>query len=957
MIRSNGSHGHRLHGAWLVLALGSLSPALFAQGPLDREITFVRALAKEMRFIELAKGEAERLATEFRGASDQDKIAQLSVEITYYGARSRSDRAQQRVLFKETVDKSKELIERSGDAAVQLEARTTLANASQDFGQFLVEELEIARAENPDKVKDLETEATAVFRAGIEACDKVMGILKGLRSDPQKQVEFGLMWMKKAVLSREQGRADKANRSVLVQRSIDELTELVLEFGEETAIGLRGLFEIAQCREVDGNIVDAISSYRATVNQIATSLKQAREGEISMPGEMQGFLFEMMQEVYVRTGEVMVREGSPETGALFTEFRANMKEFGDEKAELFDVVSDQHGHLMLLSESKFLAESGDPKKVADAMAMTKRINDKHPADYVGVRAKAVLRDILAVQQNLVSGSLMFEVAKGELQNKNYEAAIQGTRRVLATLSAEEQKQLGLEGYKMLGLAYAYSNRYLEAAIALTTGLQKYGNNDKAMASDVADALDRAVTQLKKATKNDTALNGVYDAATNQIRVFGGAIGDTLSWKDGNNLMTEKKYVEAIAKFKQIAAGSMFYEPAQVSIARAGAATGDFTAARAALTAYREWAKANEIKASDSGKLQARTAAMTLGEFIETQMAYIEARGNEELKIKKDLTKYPAALEKAAAFVSNFGKDNDGNVPTALEYMCRLHADLGALDRAEEAYTQLKQKDAVRGARLATDIFKEYQNQVKLLTDELNQAIAKDKGEAAISKALADVNAMKSKMVTLGMDYIASSPKPQLGVLVATLVGHEDLADWKRVDEVAQKTLALYGTDATEQTKKVIDQLVRPKVGEALLQQERFQEAYDMLVAAEKANPTQWELKRQISRALGGWYYFDKTGTGRKVAGMDKPADAYTKYYGEYRTWALRPEVKQFSLEWYRFQWETYWFARQAGLKGDSKFKDIADKVYRITRSTDDFKTLQSHGIEGLKLFRYFQSNR
>ena len=958
MIRSNGSQGHRQKGAWLVLALGSLSPALFAQGGLDREITFVRALAKDMKFIELARGESERLASEFRGASDQDKIAQLSVEITYYGARSRSDRAQQRVLFKETVDKSKELIERSADAAVQLEARTTLASASKDFGQFLVEELEIARAESPDKVKELETEATAVFRAGIEACDKVMGIQKGLRSDPQKNVEFGLMWMEKAVLSREQGRADKTNRSVLVQRSIDELTELVLEFGEETAIGLRGLFEIAQCREVDGNVTDAIASYRATVNQIATSLKQAREGELNMPPEMQGFLFEMMQEVYVRTGEVMVREGSPDTSALFTEFRTNMKEFGETNADLFDIVSEKYGHLMLLAESKFLAESGDPKKVADGLAMTKRINDNHPSGFVGVRAKAVLRDILAAQQNLVSGALMFEVAKGELQNKNYEAAIVGARRVLVNLTAEEQKTLGLAGYEMLGLAYAYSDRYLEATIALTNGLQKFGNNDKEKASSVADALDRAITQLKRATKNDPGLNGIHDAASNQIRAFGGAIGMKLFWKDGNTLMTEKKYPEAVAKFRLITdTASQFYEPAQVSIARASAATGDFVGARAALTAYREWAKGNEIKPNATDKLQARSAAMTLGEFMETQMAYLEARGSEELKIKKDLTKYPAALERAAAFVSNFDKDNDGNVPTALEYLCRLHSDLGALDRAEEAYTQLKKKDAARGARLATDIFKEYQNQAKLLTEELNQAIAKDKGDAAIKKATADVAAMRTKMVALGMDYIAGSPKPQLGILVATLVGHEQLGDWKRVDEVAQKTLALYGTDNTEATKKVIDQLVRPKVGEALLQQERFQEAYDMLIAAEKANPTQWELKRQIAKALGGWFYFDKnTGRALKVPGLDKPAEAYQKYYGEYRTWGLRPEVKQFSLEWYRFQWETFWFAKQAGAK-DSKFKDLADKVYRIARSTDDFATLKNYGVDGLELLKFFQNNR
>ena len=131
------------------LTIGLLSPALFAQEQLAREIEFVRALAKEMRFIELVKSEADRLASEFRGAADQDKIAQLAVEVSYYGARSRNDRNEQRALFKETVEKSQELIDRSSDPTVKVQAMSTLANASQDFGQFLIEELEIAREDAP----------------------------------------------------------------------------------------------------------------------------------------------------------------------------------------------------------------------------------------------------------------------------------------------------------------------------------------------------------------------------------------------------------------------------------------------------------------------------------------------------------------------------------------------------------------------------------------------------------------------------------------------------------------------------------------------------------------------------------------------------------------------------------------------------------------------------------------
>lgn len=939
-----------------VVALGSLSPTVFAQQQkLDREITFVRALAKEMRFIELAKEESDRLATEFRGAGDQDKIAQLSVEISYYGARSRSDRAQQRTLFKEAIDKSKELVERSSDPSVQGDARGTLANASQEFGQFLVEELEMARETSPDRVKELEEEASSVFRTGIEACTKVMENLKPLIKDEQKRIDYGVLWMRRGVLLREQARAVKADRAVLIQRAISDLEEMVLEYGEETALGLRGLFEIAQCREVDGKIAEAIDSYKSAVTSIGTSLEQA--DELGLPGEVQNLLFEMMQEIYVRAGEVMAREGAAGTGELFEKFRADMKKFGEADRDIFDVVSERHGHLMLLAESKFLAESGDPKKVGEALLMTQRINDKHPADYVGVRAKAALRDILAVQTSLVSGKLLFEIGKGEFQNKNYEAAVKGLRRAIGAMTDEEKKAIGLEAWQMLGTSFASSGRYLEATIALTTALEQLGKLDKDRAEEVADVLDRSVSNLKRQTKADTAFDGLYAEATRQIGENGGqAVGGKLFWKAANELFNGKKYAESIVEYKKITPDFLFYEQAQVRIAKAYSASGDFANARTTLRDYAAWTAANALDARDTGRQQVRELAAAEAEFTDVTMTYLEARGSEEFKREKDLTKYPTAVEKARAYVTNFAKGGEGNIPTALEFLGRLHCDLAEMDRAEEAYAQLKQKDPVRASRLATEIFKEYQNQVKSLDDELAKAIKGDKGDAAINAARSALNTMRTKLTTLGSDYIANSPKPQLAVLVNTMLQFEELREWKRVDEVAQKTLALYESDTAESTKKNLDMLVRPKIGEALLQQQRFQEAYDMLIAAEKANPTHWEIKRQICRALGGWFEFSKTGAPTKVPGLDRPAEAYQKYYSEYRTWGERPDVKKYSLEWYRFQWEAYWFAKQAGVK-DGKFKDIADKFYRIARATDDFATLKSHGAAGLDLFKFFQINR
>jgi hypothetical protein len=942
--------------AAIALALAALSPSLAAQGQLAREISFVRSLAREMRFIELAKAESDRLAAEYRGAGDQDKIAQLAVEVAYYGARSRNDRSQQRALFKETIDKSKELVDRSSDGSVQIEALTTLANASQDFGQFLIEELDIAREEAPEKVKELEAEAAQVLRGGIEACTKVKAALSSLRSDPQKEVEYYLMWMKLAVLTREQARADKENRSILIGRAIEELTEMVLEVGEETAIGLRGLFEIAQSQEVGGDVSEAITFYKDTIDQIATSLNQAQTGELEISGEMQQFLFDMMQEVYVRAGQVMAREGAPGTAELFTSFREHVGKFGEKGADVFDVVHPEHGHLMLLAESRFLAESGDSKKVSQALTMTQRINDKHPSDYVGVKAKSVLRDILEAQKSLVSGALLFEVAKGELQNKNYEEAIKGMRRAIAAMTPEESQQLGLEAYRMLGSAFGLSDRFLESILALTQGLRSFGKPEHAVSSDVADSLDRAMSIHKRMTKNDPFFEPLWTETAQVIAQFSAAGASKLSWKLAQELFNEQKYLESAREFEKVTPDFLYYEQARVRISRAYAAAGKFAEARKALVDYRAFVEKTELNARDTSRQQVRTFALTDAAFNEVQMAYYEARGNDEFKMSRNVEAYGPAIERAQAFLTNFKKDGEVYVPVVLAYVGRLYADIADLDRAQQAYVQLKASDPVRASRLATEIFKEYEDRVKALSDELDQAIAKEKGDSAIAAAERDLGAMRQKLVGLGMDYVQSSPMPQLGILVKTMQNWEQLGEWTKVDEVARKTLDLYGNEQEAGTKRVIDQLVRPMIGEALLQQHRFQEAYDMLIGAEKANPNHWEIKRQIARALGGWFEFSRTGMGVRVPGLERYAEAYEKHFTEYRQWAERPDVAKYSLEWYRFQWECYWFAKQAGQK-DTKYRDIAEKFYRIARATDDFATLKSFGAEGNKLFKYFQSNR
>jgi tetratricopeptide (TPR) repeat protein len=958
----------RLNGvkfAAIALALGSFSSTLFAQD-LVREINFVRALAKEMRFIELAKSEADRLATAFRGAGDQDRIAQLDVEVSYYGARSRSDRALQRKLFKETVEKSQELIDRSSDSDVKLQAQQTLANASQDFGQFLIEELEIARDQTPAAVPELQKETIDVLKAGQSACAAVMASLADQRETPQKNIEHGLMWMKGAVLKREQAKADKENRSVLVDRAIEDLEEMVLDYGEESALGLRGLFEIAQCYEVKSEMDEAISWYTDTIDSITLSLDADIAGQIDLSGDMQGFLFGMMQEVYVRAGETMAREGAAGTDKLFADFRANMLKFGEENLTVFEIVSDSFGHLMLLAEARYKAESGDPAKVQEALAMTQRINDKHPSDYVGVRAKAVLSDILSVQKGLVSGTLLFEVGKGDLQKKKYEPAIQNLRSAIGSMTDEENKTLGLDAHRMLGDAYRRTSRSLEAVIALSTGLDKFGKKGDdsdpmaSLSSDVADTLDRAVSSHKRLVKNDPFFNKFWDDAVQLAAVYSLGGADKLARKTGNALFNNKEFAKAAAELAKVSKEYVYYEQARVRMARAQMSMGDFAASRKTIAEYRKHVSDTTLGARDNNKLTVRKAALAAAAYNEVQMAYFEARGNSAFKLERNLENYASATKTVEAFISNYATEGAVYIPGVLAYLGRLYVDTGALTKAEQSYNQLKVKDPARASRLASEIFQEYQNLVKSQIAEVEKAITAGKTDNELTKAKGEVTNARERLTALGTDYINGSPKPQLAILVATMTNWAELKKWENVDKVAKKTLALYGDIEEAASKRVVDQLVRPMVGEALLQQRRFQEAYDMLVAAEKANPAQWDLKRQIARALGGWFEFSETGQSVRVPGLDRPIEAYMKYYGHptesYRVWATRPDVKKYSLDWYEFMWESYWFAKQAGAK-DSKFKDTSAKFFRLAKSTNEFASLKQHGIKGELLHRYFRSNR
>src|SRR5690606_7744387 len=111
---------------------------------------------------------------------------------------------------------------------------------------------------------------------------------------------------------------------------------------------------------------------------------------------------------------------------------------------------------------------------------------------------------------------------------------------------------------------------------------------------------------------------------------------------------------------------------------------------------------------------------------------------------------------------------------------------------------------------------------------------------------------------------------------------ETLEDWQNTEWAAQKIRSLYEKDETYKDR--ILRFVLPSLGHALLHQpNRLQEAYDILVQAEKAmesNKTNsyYEVFRLVCMALGGWPSFDESGLNyQENRGLGRPVEAIDRY--------------------------------------------------------------------------------
>lgn len=946
----------RSHGLAALATLLLLSPALAAQtGRIQRDAEFLRGLAKDLGFVSLAQDEVERLKQTFKDSPDFKSLVELDLDVTLIGARRVPDREARRTLFKQVLERAQEVVQRYANDPVAERARGTLAEACYEYGRFLVEEIAIAEIENPDRIKTLEEEAANVFRTGVDVCDTAMKELRPRAKegrDEKVTSEYYLLWLRKGILLREHGRAVKKDRPHLIESARNALEELVLEVGEETALGLRGLFEYSICYEVVGDLDEASRAYRDTIE---ATFKALTSDEVELKGNLATVVVEMMEEAYDHLTTSELAQGKPDQVLL------SVAEYRDRMKKLDAKFDDRWGDSIFITEARAMAESGDPAKVAKALEQAREYNARNANNLIGQRAKQLIGDILNTAKGVVSGADLLEVAKGEAQARRYEDAVAGFKRAIASLTPAEEKTLGLVAWHQLGRALAAQERFLEAVLAIRTGLEKYTDAPEDVSSDAAEDLERAMRNLRAQTKNDP----YFDALDKDMRQLAATRGGKKSearlyWDQGLARLAERKWAEAAELFAKVPAGSDYWELSQSRLASALQRAEQLPKAREAITRYREFLKTPLARLPDNRKDLVDRRARTVAEmdFLDGYMIYLEAFGGRQ-RDKRDPTRFPAVISSLSDYKARHGQVAPDLLAFAYDSLARTYVEMGDIGKAEEMFNSLRQLDAKSTLipALATRIYSAHEDRAKAAEVEFKGLRDKNAKPEEVKAAQGRLDQARRAALALGVEYLRMPVEHQFEVLTLAMRQAEALQSWDTMLEFGQKIIAEFGTDKTY--KERVDKFVKASVGEALLRQLRFREAKDLLVDAEKADPKNYPVKRLLCRAMGGWQEIDARGSIVPVAGLGEAAEAYQKYWDEYRTYALATSrgVQPYSYEWYEFHWECYHFAREAAKK-DSKFRDLAQRLYNIARSTDEFATLRTKfGLPGETLYQLFMANQ
>ncbi len=948
-----------LRVAFPFLLLSFIAPPLLGQNEakkeaIQQEVTFIRKLAKDWGFVDLAKDALNQFRKDSSGALDDQLLAQLEAEILYLGARRIPDLDRRRQVLKKALQKFEDYLAQYGREQGAQEVLYNLGEACEFFGDYLRQAQEAEK--DPDKRKTLQEELIQVYTKGIQACNDLMDRTEEKREEsPKARLYYYRSWLRKGVLQREWGRVVPQDRTIKVKEAVATLEDMVLEAGEETPLGMIGLLEISQCQDVLGDTEMAISQFNDTLEIVSERLRDQDNPVTPAQGAL---LFNILERAYVKTTEVLLREGkTKDVLKHLVNFKKISKEF--ERDPSFNL-----GDQILLNGAQALVDTGSQQNINQALDTARNVARRHPTDFIGLKAKELIKQILTVAGGNISAEALYQAASGDFQSEKNRQAIEGFKKVLASLKTEEEKtKYGLRSWGKMGDAFRRQGRLIEAFYAFKQGLKQFRHTDEAFASVLVDRLVGVIRLKKKMTK-DPFFKTLEEEANRIAVSTGGKSKNRILWNKVQTALDGKDPKKALIPLNQIGKDFLRYDLVPVYKAIVHYKLKDFATARKELKQFLKYVKDpyNKLPPSEAPRISVREIAVGQARFYLGLMDAEEALGTGKMAGHKP---NPTKLKNVIEAFRGFREKYKGNTSMASFaqlasfYLVRGYVGLEQIETAELEYQRFS-KDFPKSPQLS-------QTAMILFTARDRRVSAIRKEMAAIKKKLAkDPAAEKNwheiqkqfklgvlKTLSFARTYLQIEKSPDYALLRKAAKLASEIKDWDQAELFLQKIVSVFGNSPKEKDK--INKFIKPELAQILLRKMEFRKALKLLDDALKLRPKSYKLKLLKARALGGWIEMDPDGRIVNPGGMERFEEAYKLLWGEkgYRRFIQSKRVKKYSLVWYRFYLDCLDMALKASRKGNSDYLDFAKSLFNIANSTDDFETLKGLGAEGKKLYRLF----
>lgn len=934
-----------------VLLLGcALSPALVAasgspevpdkgEAQVSDDIAFAKGLAKEWGFVDLAGEVIREIEREGVSATTGERLGVVKCEIYAQGAIAERDRERRNELFEQALAAYESFLKENPRSSAAPEAESGYIRMSTSFARSLEISMEEALGEEAEKLsaRRMEVLLNANERTGnlIEALTSEYDSLED-KPEALKRELINVM-MQQAQINLQIGLAsDDGTASFNWGRKI--LEDVVFLAGEGTPGALRAYDMIGQVYAAEQEWEMAAIYFEAVIEQALPSDLEAwqqmiKDLELTEADKEQRWLFlELSIGGLVQT---LLSNGDVEAATKYALHLYNTQRRGGYS------YSMQLGYPSLLAaagvlldaggvvggklnegsgvwyETEQAAEDAGHKRTRDriatadlALRIAQQVVSENQGNVLRVKGQKLIADITSRPGVEVDPSVLYEAAEGKYnavtgttkpdeKKAGNQEAIEAFKLVLAALEGKDQAsriELGPKTFFRMGRAYQRLERHFEAAMAFREGCTTW-RGDIQHDSFNATGYYKSMQELLRNAPGDQLLKGLYQEAEDIAAELSTADQDEILFDQAERLRRQKKFEEAIEKYKQIKNSAISYEKAHVYIGVCQWRIGQRDEGYRHLVDYIENVDDPLKFPSVTGAKEAkRRDALATARFYRCLHEY---KGNMHAEV----------IEHSKDYYDEHD-DQTTMAPWVMHMVGDSYSKTGKMKPAKAMLTELLAAfpGDTWGAQLAIDIYKDFARQREALADD-------DPTRGELTREMALLMETSNKITN----------KPSFDNLRAESRLWEELANWDKCVPVLEKLVTKYGDDPERATDMVV--YIKPDLAHGYLEQQRVAEANAILselVISTVGKPSKRTLLN-YTRSVIGWV----TGNAASIeevpgAGQDDAAflDACDKLN------SISNSVdEKWACEWYSYKFQLaygyYKWATAEGGPKDSKKKEAA----------------------------------